>query len=524
MQYAIKYQIIKYDGDYSILLPKKVVKGKLENDTFITENNAIIPYITNESIEGKYVTGIALTMEEIKSEYEIPEFSDKEVLELFYMFNQDKLLLLKNNNLYSLDIGELYNEKDTKALYECIDGETALYLNKHLVDSYLKITDINQLKETLRTHIDKLVKFNDLRETTGATQLLIKNGQISTITLDKLTQNIPKTNIERKLSENKEELIITDDFSVQGLYNHLKENIIGHDEELKKISTVLFMNYFSNAYYGTESILVPGPTGTGKTATFNAASSYFDIPFKNINTVNIVPEGIVGTTLEDEFESLIDSCNGDIKKAEKSIIVFDEFDKLGTDSLETKTSLTNIFLKVLEGSTFPINRTTKQTRMFNTALSSKICLGTFSNAFIKDKTSIGFNSQTPKSEIFDKNLLVSKGYFSNELLSRIEHFIPYKELTEENKLRIILESKLSTYLMKKSRLLNQFGIEIEGDEEFAKGVLESLKAQDKSVRDINNIIADSLLDIEYEILSNHRKYKKLVLTRDTVSKKNFDLK
>ena len=60
-------------------------------------------------------------------------------------------------------------------------------------------------------------------------------------------------------------------------------------------------------------------------------------------------------------------------------------------------------------------------------------------------------------------------------------------------------------------------------EEFAKGVLEEIKKHEKSVRDMNNIVADTFLDIEYDILSNQGKYKTLKLTSDTVSKGNYDL-
>ena len=40
---------------------------------------------------------------------------------------------------------------------------------------------------------------------------------------------------------------------------------------------------------------------------------------------------------------------------------------------------------------------------------------------------------------------------------------------------------------------------------------------------MNNIVADTFLDIEYNILSNEGKYKTLKLTDDTVSKGNYDL-
>ena len=189
------------------------------------------------------------------------------------------------------------------------------------------------------------------------------------------------------------------------------------------------------------------------------------------------------------------------------------------DGLDIKSSLVNIFLKVLEGSSFPINRQMKATRIYNTLMSSKVCLGTFVEAYKKDKN-IGFNSSEVE-EIFDKDLLVKKGYFTNELLTRFIHFVPYGDLTMDDKKRIILESKLSTYLLKKQRLESQYGIIVDGDNDFADAVLEELKKDSKSVRDINNIIASAFLDIEYEILNNKGKYKRLTLSKDTTK---FDLR
>jgi ATP-dependent protease Clp ATPase subunit len=155
-------------------------------------------------------------------------------------------------------------------------------------------------------------------------------------------------------------------------------------------------------------------------------------------------------------------------------------------------------------------------------MSSKIALGTFAEAY-KRNNRVGYATELAQEEVFDKNLLVNRGYFSQELLTRFQHFITYSELSEEDKKRIILESKLSTYLKKKERLLKQFGIEIIGDEEFAEGVLTALKKDEKSVRDLNNIIATAFLDIEYEILSSNNKYKTLKLTKDTVLRKDYDL-
>ena len=542
MEYAIKYVNIKVDEETNILLPKEIIKGHVEGDSFKT-NKYAYNYITKNNINTKYLVGPSFTIEHMRDMYALPEedFTNEQVLELILMEAQDTIIVYKNGKYAFLDLSSLITSSKKIELYQIIDGESCLFLNQDSVNNLLTTTTINDLKDKLKFMRDKICKFATYSDKYNIEILELADGIKSSIYMKEI---FDEEDTELKDDEVTNELVTSNDAntkddtfsnienivtssketSVEGLYNYLKDNIIGHDEALKKIATILYMNYTSSPLFGTESILIPGPTGTGKTATFNCAAKYFDVPFRNINTCNLVPEGIVGTTLEDEFEALISECKGNMKLAEKAILVFDEFDKIGVDKLDTKTSLVNIFLKALEGGRFPISRQMKETQIYNTGMASKICLGTFQEAFKKETAPIGFgNNASLEEEQFDKTLLVKKGYFSSELLTRFQHFIPYKNLSEEDKKKILLESKLSYYLAKKERLSAQFGIETIGDEEFAKGVLEEIKKHEKSVRDMNNIVADTFLDIEYDILSNQGKYKTLKLTSDTVSKGNYDL-
>ena len=542
MEYAIKYVNIKVDEETNILLPKEIIKGHVEGDSFKT-NKYAYNYITKNNINTKYLVGPSFTIEHMRDMYALPEedFTNEQVLELILMEAQDTIIVYKNGKYAFLDLSSLITSSKKIELYQIIDGESCLFLNQDSVNNLLTTTTINDLKDKLKFMRDKICKFSTYSDKYNIEILELADGIKSSIYMKEI---FDEEDTELKDDEVTNELVTSNDAntkddtfsnienivtssketSVEGLYNYLKDNIIGHDEALKKIATILYMNYTSSPLFGTESILIPGPTGTGKTATFNCAAKYFDVPFRNINTCNLVPEGIVGTTLEDEFEALISECKGNMKLAEKAILVFDEFDKIGVDKLDTKTSLVNIFLKALEGGRFPISRQMKETQIYNTGMASKICLGTFQEAFKKETAPIGFGNNAPhEEEHFDKTLLVKKGYFTSELLTRFQHFIPYKNLSEEDKKKILLESKLSYYLAKKERLSAQFGIETIGDEEFAKGVLEEIKKHEKSVRDMNNIVADTFLDIEYDILSNQGKYKTLKLTSDTVSKGNYDL-
>lgn len=519
MKYAIKYKVESINDNFDVLIPQCIERGNIEDSgEYFRTSKDLYCYITNPIIAEPYCVGNAYTMEELREQFgALPDDDDEDILEFFFESESDKLVLLCDQRRVIMDLFELFDDTSERSIYQNIEAETALLLNQNTFEILDGIQDIDLLKEKLNEFRDNLCNFSDEYVPDGVTAIKVKDGHVCEIDSVNKIKDIITSSVSEPVVD-----VNSDEFTVSGLYEYLKEHIIGHDKELKDIATILFLNRFSNPVYGTESILIPGPTGTGKTATFNVAARYLNVPFRNINTVNLVPDGIVGTTIEDEFASIIDECNGDQSKAEKALLVLDEFDKLGLQDLDIKTNMVDIFLKVLEGGVFPINRTMKATRYYNTLMATKICLGSFAEAYRKDK-SIGFNTTGNKEEAFDRDLLIEKGYFSKELLTRIQHFIPYGDLTEEDKKRIILESKLSAYLGKKERMESQFGVEVIGDQSFAEGVLEQLKKDSKSLRDINNIIATSFLPIEYEVLSNRGKYKKLVLSNETVTNGIYDL-
>ena len=285
------------------------------------------------------------------------------------------------------------------------------------------------------------------------------------------------------------------------------------------------MNFNATEEYGTQPILLLGETGTGKTITMKCASEYFGLPFEEINTPNIVPQGIKGTTLEDHLYSLIVKCNYDVKKAQRAFIFLDEFDKIGRSGLEIKSSVKDIFLKFFEGGEFYIDKPTDD-YVFSTKMLNKTFAGAFSELFEK-KNTLGFGTiEEPEQAIFKENKIVESEYFGKELISRIPHKLVYYPLTREEKKLVLLESKLSQYLLKKKRYKEEFGIELEMTDEYIEAILDLLSSKDKSMRDLNNIILNNLLPAERAMLESRKgQYKRLTLTHETaLNRHNFDLK
>lgn len=522
---AIRYSKIKLCDDIFLLMPKGLVEGELDEEGgYFTTPSEVFTYYTNPILDGKYIIGNAITDDELMDLFEV-EKSELEIAKGVYFEDKyDELIIIRDGKKVSFKANELFDDTDIeKTLYSVIDGEDAVVLNDKIIDTIMSLGDVDSIKNVLESYKVYIERFQKEKKGRGVQSIYIENGAIKNIEVNLQTNTLGNSNVTSNVSFTK-----NGDISLEGLEKYLKERIVGHDEELEDISTILVSNYYATPEDGTESILIPGPTGTGKTATMEVAAEYLGLPYANVNTVNIVPQGIVGTSLEDVLLSLIDSCNGKKELYSKAIITFDEFDKVAKDQMDLRDSIKKILLKFIEGSVFPITSQQNGNYTFDTTMLSKVFLGAFTEAFENKYHSnpIGFNSsitQSNPSKDFDINLLYKYGYFDRELITRIQHVIPYYELTDEDKYHVILDSKLSTFMKKKKRFEREYGITITGEEEFARALVEKLNKEDKSVRDLNNMIAKLLLAPQREIIKNLGKYKVLQLDGDTPITKKFNL-
>ena len=288
------------------------------------------------------------------------------------------------------------------------------------------------------------------------------------------------------------------------------------------------MNYTAEEGETVESILLVGPTGTGKTETVNAACDYLDLPHIEVNASNIVPQGIKGMSIEEVIANLYEQANYDEKKAQRGLIFLDEFDKLNETDLELKSSVKNILLTFTAGGNFPID-TDRYTFNFNSTMTNKVYAGVF-DKITHQKREIGFGRDIREKESLGtedqiREKIISKGYFSLEELSRISTILAFNELDRETKKRILLRSKLSEFAKKRNRYKRQFNIDLIASDDYIEAILDSVSTQATGMRSVNNIVKRNINSAEQVLLEReHDGYKRLVLTRDTVENpRNFDL-
>jgi ATP-dependent Clp protease ATP-binding subunit ClpX len=171
--------------------------------------------------------------------------------------------------------------------------------------------------------------------------------------------------------------------SAAAIRSALAKTVVGQERATTQISVLLAMHLawpdFEDKSQRPPRAILVGPTGVGKTHTLRAAAEFLSVPFVVADSSSLVPPGIVGRQIEDVLEELvaaarefvkrehselrdeeIKATNHDIAIAERGIIFFDEFDKLGSkapnvsESSDPSSLVQRHILKLLEGALMPV--------------------------------------------------------------------------------------------------------------------------------------------------------------------------
>lgn len=525
--YGILYRVHKVNDTLYMLFPEKLVEGFCAGKVFYNSDEYSV--LTSKEVldNQEFLVDCVYSKEELLAIYGLDDIGF--VKEYFLSEERDNVLLVEAKN------GQITKKKISMSVflsntpveeYERQKGEPSVTLNGYTLDNLLNIPDIESIRAELLRYKNLIASYRDKERKGAVTRVVVENGHVKEI--ESAKGHVEKSDSDMKRfpgggamyksesSKAQGETIsdCTGDVSLRGLETHMKERVFGHDDEIRRIAKTILMNYTAMPGEKNESILLIGPTGTGKTETMKAAIDYLNIPLLEINSANLVPQGIKGMSIEDCLYSLIIEAGYDLAKAERGLVFFDEFDKLGESNTDSKSAVVQILLKFIEGDTFMIDKPSDDYN-FRTQMLIKIFAGAFSNLFVSKK-SIGFGSTAGSTSEFDPRMVTESQYFGKELVTRIPHIFVYHELSKEIRRDVLLRSKLSEFLLKKQRYQRQFNVELVADDGYIEAILDRLESHENSMRDLNNLVIKSLDEAEYEMLCNPTAYKKLVLTRESV--------
>lgn len=532
IQYAIKYKVTKLNKYNFLLFPLCLVKGHEEENGFKTDTELIGYAEEKEDFKNRYVVDMIYDLDELEYAYDYYSGEKEFLAKYFYEDYRNVIILVntENDSITKLDIDFIKSADQSIDAAYCMDESyPSVVLNAKSVDELLNTKNKKELELLLLRYKGQMEDFKDLNRDRKVSRIYVSNGKVNYIeTLKKVpTEEIDKkieTIMDEEIDKMEEAEIDKNGVSYNGLRQYIKERIYGHDEAIDTLAQKIYMNYTAEGNETVESILLVGPTGTGKTETVHAACEYLNIPSYEVNASNIVPQGIKGMSIEDVITGLYESAGRNVKKAEKGIIFLDEFDKLNDSDLDLKEPVKDILLTFTAGGNFPIEND-RYKFDFNSSRTTKIYAGVFDRITEKVK-SLGFNSTPEGNEKLGsaeeiRKKIIEKEYFTQEELTRISTILAYNELDRETKKQILISSKLSEFTKKKNRYKRQFKIDLIADDTYIEAILDTIDKDAQGMRNINNYVKETINTVERKILEGEvQKNKQLILTRDTVEDPN----
>ena len=290
-----------------------------------------------------------------------------------------------------------------------------------------------------------------------------------------------------KVQKEKKEVKKIDE-KVWDLLDEIQKKFIGQELAAEG----LFYNIVNNQelaqsedlFDGERSIIfMDGPTGTGKTAITREITNKLGIPFVSSSITNYSSTGYVGGDITDVLKELYRKSDEDLEKAQRGIIVFDEFDKIAysrSGGLEMKRAVQQQLLDFLGGGKYNISVGNsifdKNEIEFDTSKLTFVCLGALTDLRSKKtetKQSIGFGQTgqpiVEQSYSITPQDLISIG-LERELVGRFNTYLHTDDYSKATLEKILRESTISPLIGFKE-WIEKYGKELVIDDDDVYGLI-----------------------------------------------------
>ena len=247
-------------------------------------------------------------------------------------------------------------------------------------------------------------------------------------------------------------------------------------------------------------IFLDGPTGTGKTAITRDITEKLGLPFVSTSATNYSSVGYVGGDITDILRELYKKSNNNLKKAERGIVVLDEFDKIASadnNGLVMRKAVQQQLLDFMGGGKYSVMTGNSLLDMgeveFDTSKLTFICLGALTDLRSKKtskKQPIGFAQTYQSQEGLDYTItpedLIDIG-LERELVGRFNTYLHTKEYSREDLKNILKDSPISPL----------------------QGFITWVESRGKKI-DINEDIYDLIVNAAYELNTGARSLQTIM--------------
>ena len=381
---------------------------------------------------------------------------------------------------------------------ENIDEEAFIFLSDDLNDVIKRNKNMANFAAIRKNEISINHKYF-LRNDKG-------NGMIQLTNKDFISF-LEKNSSKDKSEFNEEEFEKITDIST--MYSSIKKTIISQDEQIMQILTSLFKNQkviesdldIDLMAKLKENILIYGSTGTGKTEILKRISKLYNIPIVIEDATSLSETGYTGRNITDMLEDLCSAANGDIKLAEKGILVIDEFDKLAEKSGDNQSHVSRLgvqrsLLKLLDGTLFYFDN-----KKFDSSKLTIVGVGAFT----------GITNGDDYKELTTEDFM-NYGIM-RELIGRFSKTIAMNPLEKEDIIKILKNSDfspLNTY----KKLFEILQVQFEFTDDFIEYIADLAIAKKSGARSLKTVFDECISSALFRIFAG--EYSGILLVKPDI--------